>query len=119
MSLTLLTQLEEVLLNFIVTSPSSYAELETLIADLYLDHRQISQGHLSNVLTKMVKKSIITKEKNAHIDSNGKHCYCIFKPTQSGINLLSDYNNLHQTLQYSLTQYSKIKHKHNPKYVKR
>ena len=119
MSFILLTQLEEVLLNFIVASPSSYAELERLITDLYLDYRQVSQGRLSTTLGNMVKKRIISKQKDVHIDSNGKYCYCLYKPTKLGINLLDTYNNFHQTLEYSLAQYSKIKNKRIPSYARR
>ncbi|MDJ0510800.1 MAG: hypothetical protein QNJ64_16325 [Crocosphaera sp.] len=119
MSFILLTQLEEILLNFIVTSPSSYTELDQLTTDLYLDYRQISRGRLSTTLSKMVKKGIITKDKDVHIDSNGNHCYYTYNSTQSGIELLNIYNSLHQMLDYSLTQYSKIKNKRIPKYVRR
>ncbi len=113
MSFTLLTQLEEILLNYIVTSPSSYTELKTLVSDLYLDYRQVSEGRLSTTLTNMIEKDLINKDKHIHIDSNGKKCHSRYSPTQLGNKLLQDYRNLHNSLQYSLTQYSRIKLKHN------
>ena len=109
MTFILLTQLEEILLNFIVTSPSSYNELETLVNDLYLGYRNISSGHLSNVLQKLIQKSLITKQKRLHIDSNGIRCKYIYSPTQLARDLMNDYNSLHDTLKYSINKYAQIK----------
>ena len=109
MAFTLLTQLEEILLNFIVTSPSSYNELETLVNDLYLGYRNISSGRLSTTLHKLTKKQLITKNKSLHIDSNGRRCKYIYSPTQLAKDLMNDYNSLHDTLKYSITKYAQIK----------
>ncbi len=109
MTFILLTQLEEILLNFIVTSPSSYNELETLINDLYLGYRDISQGRLSTTLHKLINKQLITKDKSLHIDSNGRRCKYLYSPTPSAIDLMNDYNSLHDTLKYSITKYAETK----------
>ncbi len=108
-----MNQLEEILLNYIVTSPSSYTELKTLVSDLYLDYRQVSEGRLSTTLTNLIEKDLINKDKDTHIDFNGKKCTSRYSPTQLGNELLQNYRNLHNSLQYSLTQYSRIKSKRN------
>ena len=109
MTFILLTQLEEILLNFLLTSPSSYNELQTLINDLYLGYRSISSGHLSNTLHRLIDKKLIIQQKSLHIDSNGTLCKYIYHSTELATDLMNDYNSLHDTLKYSITKYAEMK----------
>ncbi len=110
MSFLLLSQLEEMVLKFIVNcSSSSFTELEKLLNDIFLDYYTIHRGTLSNILSKLAKKNLITKEKNPHMDSTQSICRYTYLPTQSAKELIKQYDLIHQAFDYSVTRYAKTK----------
>ena len=110
MSFLLLSQLEEMVLKFIVNcSSSSFTELEKLLNDIFLDCYTVHRGTLSKILSKLAKKDLIIKQKHPHIDSNQSICRYIYLPTQSAKDLIQQYDLIHQTFNYSVSQYAKTK----------
>ena len=110
MTFFLLSQLEEIVLKFVVNgSSSSFTELEKLINDIFLDCYTINPGTLSNILSNLTKKQLIIKKKHSHIDSNQSMCKYIYLPTQSAKDLIKQYDLIHQTVNYSVNQYIKTK----------
>ncbi len=110
MSFFLLSQLEEMVLKFIVnSSSSSFTEVEKLLNDIFLDFHTIHRGTLSNILSNLVKKDLIIKEKHSHIDSTQSMCKYIYLPTKSAKDLIEQYDIIHQTFNYSVNQYIKTK----------
>jgi DNA-binding PadR family transcriptional regulator len=103
------TQLEEVLLKIIITSPSSFSELYKIITELYSGYRNISKGRLCNILNKLIKKKLIIKDKKLHIDSNGVKCKYLYSSTSLAIKLISEYKILADTINYGIHKYSQIK----------
>ena len=110
MSFLLLTQLEEMVLKFIVnSSSSSFTELEKLLKDIFLDCYTIHRGTLSNILSKLAKKKLIVKQKQPHVDSTQSICRYVYIPTESAQELIEQYNLIHQAFDYSVTRYAKTK----------
>ncbi len=110
MSFLLLTQLEEMVLKFIVNSPSSsFKELEKLLNDIFLDCYTIHRGTLSNILSNLARKELIVKQKQPHIDSTQSICRYTYVSTQSAKELMEQYDLIRQAFDYNVTRYAKTK----------
>ncbi len=109
MTFILLTQLEEMLLKIIIASPSSFSELYQIVTQLYSGYRNVSQGRLCDVLNKLIKKQLIIKNKQPHIDSNGVKCKYLYSSTQSARQLINEYKVLEDTVNYGIHKYSQLK----------